>query len=54
MDHAIFDVPMRQWALSFPIPIGFLFNAYPRLLSPVSQIIHSAISALVSEEAGLS
>jgi len=53
MDHAVFRVPMRQWVFSFPIPIGYLFTAYPHLLSPVSQIIHSAIPAFRSEEAGL-
>jgi len=52
MDHV--RVPMRQWVLSFPIPIGYLLTAYFRLLSLVSQIIHSAISAFVSEEAGFS
>ena len=52
--HVIPRVPVRQWVLSFPIPIGYLFPAYPRLLSPVSQIIHNAISPVVSEQAGLS
>jgi len=53
MDHVVFRVPMRQWVLSFPIPIGYLLTGYFRLLSPVSQIIHSAISAFLSVEAGL-
>ncbi len=28
-------VPVRQWALSFPIPLRSLFAVHPELLAPV-------------------
>jgi hypothetical protein len=38
-------VPVRQWVLSFPIPLRYLFAAHPDLLAPVLQIVHRVISA---------
>jgi hypothetical protein len=35
VDHVIPGVPVRQWVLSFPIPLRFLLAAHPHLLSPV-------------------
>jgi hypothetical protein len=35
VDHVIPRVPVRQWVLSFPIPLRFLLAAHPHLLSPV-------------------
>ncbi|OOO03753.1 MAG: hypothetical protein USCGTAYLOR_00032 [Chromatiales bacterium USCg_Taylor] len=39
-DHVILRVPLRQWVLSFPIPLRFLFAAHPQLLVPVLQVVH--------------
>ena len=36
-------VPVRQWVLSFPIPLRSLFAVHPELLAPVLQIIHRVI-----------
>ena len=42
VDHVIPKVPVRQWVLSFPIPLRSLFAVHPECLAPVLQIIHSA------------
>jgi hypothetical protein len=39
VDHVIPNVPVRQWVLSLPIPLRYLFAAHPHLLSPVLQVI---------------
>jgi len=35
-------VPVRQWVLSFPIPLRILLAAHPELLTPVLGIVHRA------------
>ena len=35
VDNVIPQVPVRQWVLSFPIPLRILFAAHPQLLTPV-------------------
>ncbi|MDP1786317.1 MAG: transposase zinc-binding domain-containing protein [Nitrosomonas sp.] len=44
VDHIIPRVPVRQWVLSLPIPLRYLLAAHPRLITPVLQVIHRAIS----------
>ena len=44
---------MRQWVLSFPIPLRFLLAAHPHLLSPVLQVVNRAISSFLIRQAGL-
>jgi hypothetical protein len=39
VDRVIPRVPVRQWVLSFPIPLRILFADHPELLAPVLQII---------------
>jgi len=34
IDHVIPRVPVRQWVLSFPVPLRCLFAAHPELLAP--------------------
>jgi hypothetical protein len=46
-------VPVRQWVLSFPIPLRILFAAHPDLLSPVLQCIHRAIATFLLKQPGL-
>ena len=53
VDHVIPRVPVRQWVLSFPIPLRFLFAAHPELLAPVLQIVHRVISGFLITQAGL-
>ena len=42
VDQVIPRVPVRQWVLSFPIPLRVLFAAHAELLTPVLRIIHPA------------
>ena len=53
VDHVIPRVPVRQWVLSFPIPLRFLLAAHPQLLSPVLRLTHRAISTFLIKQAGL-
>ena len=46
-DAVIPKVPVRQWVLSFPIPLRSLFAVHPELLAPVLQIIHRAIATFL-------
>ena len=46
-------VPVRQWVVTFPIPLRHLFATQLQLLSPVLQVIHRALSTLVIHQAGL-
>jgi hypothetical protein len=43
VDHVIPRVPVRQWVLSFPIPLRLLFATDPELLAPVLRIVHRVI-----------
>ncbi|QBQ56289.1 hypothetical protein E3U44_18640 [Nitrosococcus wardiae] len=53
VDHVIPNVPVRQWVLSLPIPLRYLFAAHPHLISPVLQVISRAISTFLIKQAGL-
>ena len=53
VDHIIPHVPVRQWVLSFPIPLRYLLAAHPHLLSPVLQVINRALSTFLIKQAGL-
>jgi hypothetical protein len=41
-------VPVRQWVLSFPIPLRSLFAVHPELLAPVLQVIHRVIERILT------
>ncbi len=53
VDHVTQRMPVRQWVLSFPIPLRVLLAAHPQLLSPVLQITHRTISTFLIKQAGL-
>ena len=53
VDQVIPRVPVRQWVLSFPIPLRILFAAHPELLTPVLRIIHRVIARFLRKQAGL-
>jgi hypothetical protein len=53
VDHVIPRVPVRQWVLSFPIPLRYLLAAHPHLLSPVLQVINRALATFLIKQAGL-
>ena len=53
VDQVIPRVPVRQWVLSFPIPLRILFAAHPELLTPVLRVIHRVIARFLFKQAGL-
>ena len=53
VDHVIPRVPVRQWVVSFPIPLRYLFATHPHLLTPVLQVIIRALSTFLIKQAGL-
>lgn len=53
VDEVIPRVPVRQWVLSFPIPLRILFAAWPELLTPVLRVIHRVIAGFLLKQAGL-
>ncbi|MGH8549012.1 MAG: transposase [Methylococcales bacterium] len=53
VEHVIPRVPVRQWVLSFPIPLRYLLSNHPDLLSPVLQVINRAISTFLVKQADL-
>ncbi len=53
VDHVIPRVAVRQWVLSFPIPLRFLLATHPHLLSPVLRVVNRAISSFLVKQAGL-
>ena len=53
VDEVIPRVPVRQWVLSFPIPLRILLAVYPELLASVLRIIHRVIVGFLLQQAGL-
>ncbi len=53
IDHVIPRVPMRQWVLSFPIPLRLLLAAQPQVLTLVLQVVHRVITRFLLKQAGL-
>ena len=53
VDHVIPRVPVRQWVLSLPIPLRLLLAAQPKLVTPVLQVVHRAITRFLLDQAGL-
>ena len=53
VDEVIPRVPVRQWVLSFPIPLRILFAAHPELLTPMLRIVHRVIASLLLKQTGL-
>jgi hypothetical protein len=47
IDHVFPNAPVRQWVLSFPIPLRFLLAAEPERLTTVLGVVHRAVSTFV-------
>jgi hypothetical protein len=41
-------LPVRQWVLSFPMPLRMLFAAQPQRLAPLLQVIHRVIASPIA------
>lgn len=50
--HVFPEAPVRQWVLTFPFPLRFLFANYPHALSAVLAVVHRAISTFVIHHSG--
>ncbi|MGK9904130.1 transposase zinc-binding domain-containing protein, partial [Salmonella enterica subsp. enterica] len=44
VDEVFGPRPVRQWVLSFPYPLRFLFASKPEAISPVLGIVHRVIA----------
>jgi len=44
VDQVIPRVPVRQWVLSFPLPLRYLLAAHPDVLAPILKIVNRAVS----------
>ena len=53
VDNILPRVPVRQWVLSFPIPLRSLFAVHTALLTAVLQIIHRVITTLLIQQTGI-
>ena len=53
VDHVIPNVPVRQWVLSLPIRLRLLLAAQPKLVTPVLQVVHRAITRFLLNQAAL-
>jgi len=53
VDHVFPEAPIRQWVLTFPLPLRFLLAAQPKLVTPVLQLVHRVITRHLLGQAGL-
>ena len=53
VEHVLPEQPIRQWVLSFPYLLRFLFATRPAVLSQVLGIVYRAISTFLIRRAGL-
>ena len=51
VDHVIPRGAVRQWVLSFSIPLRFLLAVHPQLLSPVLRVVNRAIWSFMNKQA---
>ena len=53
VDNIIPQVPVRQWVLSFPIPLRSLFAVHAELITPVLRVLHRAIHVHLIKQTGV-
>ncbi|BFO05845.1 IS91-like element ISVsa3 family transposase [Pseudomonas guariconensis] len=53
VDEVFGPRPVRQWVLSFPYPLRFLFASKPEAISPVLGIVHRVIAGWLADQAGV-
>jgi len=53
VDEILPHQPVRQWVLSFPFPLRFLFASNPKAMTGVLGIVNRAISTQLIRKAGL-
>ncbi len=52
VDEVLPYEPMRQWVLSFPFQLRFLFARHPEIMSQVLGIVYRAIATHLTHKAG--
>ena len=52
VDEVLPKRPIRQWVLSVPFPLRYLFATNPQLMSRVLTIVHRVISAFLLKRSG--
>jgi hypothetical protein len=52
-DEVFPNVPLRQWVISFPFPLRYLFAAHTQAMGKVLRLIYRAISTHLLHKAGL-
>ena len=52
VDEVLPEQPIRQWVLSFPFQLRFLFASHPELMGRVLGIVYRAISSHLIQKAG--
>ena len=45
--------PVRQWVLSVPVPLRFLFASKPEAIGPVLAIVHRVIAGWLADQVGV-
>ena len=45
--------PVRQWVLSVPVPLRFLFASKPEAIGPVLAIVHRVIARWLADQTGI-
>jgi transposase-like zinc-binding protein/putative transposase len=53
VDEVLPEVPMRQWVLSVPFPLRFLFASNPAAVSDALGVVYRAIAGFLIHKAGL-
>jgi ribosomal protein S27E len=53
LDHVFPEAPVRQWVLTFPFPLRFLFANDPQALTAVLAVVQRAVSTFVIHHSGL-
>jgi hypothetical protein len=52
VDEVLPEQPIRQWVLSFPFQLRFLFASRPELMGRVLGIVYRAISSHLIKKSG--
>ena len=52
VDEVLPHQPMRQWVLSFPFPLRFLFATRPKIMSEVLGLVYRVIATHLIKKAG--
>ncbi|WP_447610789.1 transposase zinc-binding domain-containing protein, partial [Stenotrophomonas maltophilia] len=53
VDEVFGPRPVRQWVLSFPYPLRFLFASKPEAIGPVLGIVQRVIAGWLADQAGV-